>query len=63
MTVNTTAKDVAENAEEIAPVSGARCRGCGKSARLAPPLSDWYVVRKAAWCKECHEENVREEQP
>lgn len=41
-----------EYAEAVAPVSGARCRGCGCRPGNTPQ-DTWYVQDMAAWCPEC----------
>lgn len=41
-----------EFAERLAPVSGARCRGCGCRPERTPQ-DTWYVQDMAAWCPEC----------
>jgi hypothetical protein len=47
------AADLVNHAEEIAAVSGCRCRVCGHNARRDPGHSTWYVGHSTAYCAAC----------
>jgi hypothetical protein len=47
------AADLVNHADEIAVVSGERCRDCGHNARRDPPNTVWYVEHSTAYCAEC----------
>lgn len=44
-----------------APVSGPRCRGCGKNAKTVLPTAIWFVVDSAAYCYDCCVERFTDE--
>lgn len=48
-----TAAELAADGERLAPVSGARCRDCGKSAVLRPTSEKWCLLFSTAYCPEC----------
>jgi hypothetical protein len=47
------AADLVNHEDELAPVSGARCRECGHAARRDPGHTTWYVEYYTAYCAEC----------
>lgn len=47
------ASTIASDPDRWAPVSGLRCRSCGKSARRADPDELWLIQHSAAFCPAC----------
>jgi hypothetical protein len=46
---------IAADPDNVAPVSGPRCRGCGANAGRAPAGQGWTVTDGAAYCPGCRE--------
>lgn len=46
---------IAADPDNVAPVSGPRCRGCGANAGRAPVGQEWTVTDGAAYCPGCRE--------
>lgn len=56
-----TTKDLTDNPDKVAPVSGNRCRSCGKRSTNAPRDAVWLVENGTAYCFGCRAYEPEEE--
>lgn len=48
-----TAQELRDHPNTVAPVSGCRCRECGRNAHRDEPDTMWTIEHSVAYCEKC----------